>query len=92
MLNHPPLHKMFQTTLVWYTLQKFFWNQRVNITRQRRKMKKFKHLVEEGRMSQEDARNEVKSWLGSNKKLNAYRTCQNIRKLYKDLFFEDLDI
>ena len=65
---------------------------RDNITRQRRKMKKFKHLVEEGRMSQEDARNEVKSWLGSNKKLNAYRTCQNIRKLYKDLFFEDLDI
>ena len=53
---------------------------RDNITRQRRKMKKFRKLVDEGAMSLEDARNEVKSWLGSNSKLNAYRTCQKIRQ------------
>lgn len=63
---------------------------RDNITRQRRKMKKFRKLVDEGAMSLEDARNEVKSWLGSNSKLNAYRTCQNIRQLYRDLFSEEL--
>lgn len=61
---------------------------RDNITRQRRKMKKFRKLVDEGAMSIEDARNEVKSWLGANEDLNAYRTCQNIRQLYKDLFGE----
>lgn len=61
---------------------------RDNITRQRRKMKKFRKLVDEGAMSIEDARNEVKSWMGANENLNAYRTCQNIRQLYKDLFGE----
>ena len=61
---------------------------RDNITRQRRKMKKFRKLVDEGAMSIEDARNEVKSWLGANEKLNACQTCQNIRQLYKDLFGE----
>lgn len=63
---------------------------RVNITRQRRKIKKFAKLVREGAMSREDASNEVKSWLGANEKLNAYRTCQNIRQLYKSLFGEEL--
>lgn len=63
---------------------------RDNITRQRRKMKKFKHLVDEGRMSLDDARNETKSWLGANEKLNAYRTCQNIRTLFRQLFGEDV--
>ncbi len=53
-------------------------------------MKKFKHLVDEGRMSLDDARNETKSWLGANEKLNAYRTCQNIRTLFRQLFGEDV--
>lgn len=61
---------------------------RDNITRQRRKMKKFRKLVDEGAISIEDARNEVKSWLGANENLNAYQTRQNIRQLYKDLFGE----
>ena len=59
---------------------------RENITRQRRKMKKFKYLVAEGKMTRKDAEEEVKSWLGSMKKLNAYRTCQNIRELWWELF------
>jgi hypothetical protein len=63
---------------------------RVNITRQRRKMKKFWHLVHDGRMSLEDARNEVKSWLGAMEKLDAWRTCQNMRKLWRDLFGDDV--
>lgn len=63
---------------------------RVNITRQRRKIKKFAKLVREGAMSREDAANEVKSWLGANEKLNTYRTCRNIRQLYKSLFGEEL--
>ena len=41
-------------------------------------------------MYMEDVRGEVKSWLGSMEKLNAYRTCQNIRQLYRSLFSEDL--
>lgn len=65
---------------------------RDNITRQRRKMKKFRRLVDEKRMSLDDARNEVKSWLGANKKLNAYKTCKNIRDLWKELFGEELKI
>lgn len=63
---------------------------RDNITRQRRKMKKFKRLVDTGQMTMKDARNEVRSWLGSMKKINAYKTSQNIRKLYKDLFGVDV--
>ena len=53
-------------------------------------MKKFKRLVDTGQMTMEDARNEVRSWLGSMKKINAYKTSQNIRKLYKDLFLVDV--
>lgn len=64
---------------------------RDNITRQRRKMRKFRKLWEEGAMSQEDVKGEVKSWLGSMEKLNAYRTCQNIRELYEALFGEELN-
>ncbi len=64
---------------------------RDNITRQRRKMRKFRKLLDEGALSREDIRGEVKSWLGSMEKLNAYRTCQNVRELYKGLFGEELN-
>lgn len=63
---------------------------RDNITRQRRKMKSFKRLVDSGRMRAIDARNEVRSWLGDVEKLNSYRTCQNIRALWYKLFDEPL--
>lgn len=39
---------------------------------------------------EDDARNETKSWLGANEKLDAYRTCQNIRTLFRQLFGEDV--
>ena len=64
---------------------------RDNITRQRRKMRKFRKLLDEGALSREDIRGEVKSWLGSMEKLNAYRTCHNVRELYKGLFGEELN-
>ena len=63
---------------------------RANITRQRRKMRKFRGLVDNGRMSVNDAREEVRSWLGATRKLTAYRTCDSIESLWSELFDEPL--
>lgn len=59
---------------------------RVNIARQRKKMKKFQHLVAEGRMTEKDVKDEFKSWVGGLKRLNSYRTLQSMTELYYALF------
>lgn len=58
------------------------------VTRERRKLKKYRGLVNDGRMSLEDAKTSFKSWYGSSEKLLSYRTRNNMRALYNELFAE----
>lgn len=58
------------------------------VTRERRKLKKYQGLVNDGRMSLEDAKTSFKSWYGSYEKLLSYRTRNNMRALYNELFAE----
>lgn len=58
------------------------------VTRERRKLKKYRGLVDDGRMSLEDAKTSFKSWYGSYEKLLSYRTKNNMRALYNELFAE----
>lgn len=58
------------------------------ITRERRKLKKYRGLVDDGRMEVTDARNSFRSWYGSYEKLLSYRTKRNMKALYNDLFAE----
>jgi hypothetical protein len=58
------------------------------VTRERRKLKKYRGLVDDGRMSLEDAKASFKSWYGSYEKLLSYRTKNNMRALYNELFAE----
>lgn len=57
-----------------------------SVTRMRRKLKKFKHLVEEGKMSEFDVYQSVQSWLSHTLILNSYKTRNSIKQLYYNLF------
>lgn len=57
-----------------------------SVTRMRRKLKKFKHLVEEGKMSEFDAYQSVQSWLSHTLILNSFQTRTSIKQLYYNLF------
>ena len=57
-----------------------------NVTRERRKLKKYRKMVDQGRMPLIDVQNSFKSWLGTYDKLLSYRTKFNMKALYRDLF------
>jgi hypothetical protein len=57
--------------------------------RMRRKLKKFKALVENGRMGYEDLRASYQSWRGNyRRRFNAYRRVGYMDKLYRELFID----
>lgn len=56
------------------------------ITRERRKLKKYRKLVDQGQMPLIDAQNSFKSWLGTYDKLLSYRSKSNMTALYNNLF------
>lgn len=56
------------------------------VTRERRKLKKYRKMVDQGRMPLIDVQNSFKSWLGTYDKLLSYRTKFNMKALYRDLF------
>lgn len=56
------------------------------VTRERRKLKKYRRMVDQGRMPLIDVQNSFKSWLGTYDKLLSYRTKSNMKALYIDLF------
>lgn len=56
------------------------------VTRERRKLKKYRKMVDQGRMPLIDVQNSFKSWLGTYDKLLSYRTKSNMKALYRDLF------
>lgn len=59
---------------------------RQNITRMRRKLKKYKKFVQNGRMSINDVYTSFVSWRGHAKRCNSYKTIQSMGALYDELF------
>lgn len=56
------------------------------ITRERRKIKKYKKLLDTGRISYPDIENAFKSWLGGNYKYMSHAQIYNMATLYFNLF------
>ena len=59
---------------------------RAGITRMRRKMKKFRRLVDKGLMTLDDVYNSVQSWVAHSYLASSYTTRKNMLKLYDELF------
>lgn len=59
---------------------------RENITRERRKLKAYKRLMDEGRMPEDDIEEAFKSWLGSQCKYMSNQQIINMVNLYQELF------
>lgn len=59
---------------------------RDSITRERRKLKKHKKLVDAGVMTMEQVSQSYQSWRGSMKRLDAHKTVLNMDSLYRELF------
>lgn len=56
------------------------------VTRERQKLKKYRHMVDQNKMELLDVRNSFKSWLYNYDKLLSYRTKNNMIALYNELF------
>lgn len=57
-----------------------------NTTRERRKIKAYKHLVDEGRMTYDEVENAFKSWLGTHWRYMSHTQIYNLSSLYLELF------
>lgn len=62
---------------------------RQSVTRERRKLKKFAKLVNDGAMSYEQVSTAYQSWRGYAGQKNAYRTIRNMDALYNRLFIRN---
>ena len=60
-----------------------------SVVRMRRKLKKYKNLLKEGKMSFSDIRTSYGSWRGHIKQFNSYRIVQNMDKLFNELFINE---
>lgn len=63
---------------------------KASITRQRRKLKKLRRKLDEGKLTFKDIQQSFQSWLAYANNFNAYYTIKNMKALYKDLFFEEI--
>lgn len=62
----------------------------VSVTRERRKLKAYKRILDKGEIRYEDIENAYKSWMGNFAKLMSKRQVGNMRRLYKELFGKDV--
>ena len=60
------------------------------ITRERRKLKAYKRLMDDGRMEYSEIENNFKSWLCVHYKFMTRQQIQNMSRLFKDLFGKDI--
>lgn len=58
------------------------------ITRERRKLKAYRRLIDKGQMTYEDVENAFKSWFGNFYRYMSNKQIANMSKLYKELFKE----
>lgn len=61
-----------------------------SVTRERRKIKAYKRLLDKGEMSYKDIEQAVKSWMGAYHKLMSKKQKNNMKVLYKELFGKEL--
>lgn len=61
-----------------------------SVVRMRRKLKKYRKLLDEGKMSFEDVRCSYNSWKGGVSHYDSYTTIQSMDKLFNELFIEPL--
>lgn len=59
------------------------------ITRERRKLKKYKKLLDNGEVTYKNVEQSYKSWMGKYTKVMSKRQTKNIKRLYNELFKED---
>lgn len=59
---------------------------RQSVVRMRRKLKKFRRLVDYGKMTYDDVYNSMQSWLSHSKIAHSYTTVRSMLRLYNDLF------
>lgn len=61
---------------------------RDSITRERRKLKKYRHLLDEGKMQYKDIENAYQSWRGNALHFDSYRTVKRMDALFNELFID----
>ena len=61
-----------------------------SVTRERRRIKKYAAMVQDGRMKAEDAENACKSWMGDYYKIMSKQQIKNMKALYRALFGKEL--
>ncbi len=61
-----------------------------SMTRERRKLKAYKRLLDAGVVPYEDIENAYKSWMGNYTKLMSKKQIKNMKRLYFDLFGKDV--
>lgn len=61
-----------------------------SIVRERKKLKKYKNLLDQGKMTYKDIEEAYGSWRGNLKNYLSYHTKQNMDKLYDDLFIKSM--
>lgn len=61
---------------------------RLNVTKQRQKLKKLAKMVDDGLLTYKDAQTSYQSWRGYALKKNAYNTIKSMDKLFNELFIE----
>lgn len=59
---------------------------RSTVTRERRKLKRYRVLVDKGVLSPDEIRNAYESWRGTYRKFNSHRTIREMDRLYTSLF------
>lgn len=62
---------------------------RANVARTRRKLKKFKSMLDSGKLTYEQINTSYNSWKGYAKHKDSYRTVKNMDKLYNELFINN---
>lgn len=58
------------------------------ITRERRKLKKYKRLLDEGKMAYKDIEMAYQSWRGNAIRFKSYKTVKSLDELYNNLFIK----
>lgn len=63
-----------------------------SITKQRRKLKKLRKKLDEGKIEYMDVVQSFQSWRSHSSNFNAYHTIKNMEKLYNQLFYKEINI
>lgn len=59
------------------------------VTRERRKLKAYRKLLDEGSLTRREISNAYQSWRGNIKEFDSYKTVRSMDKLYNQLFVEN---